>query len=137
MEAGEKLSLAQIRAVMAGTEWMRFEGKNRAEVYEFVGRTLREQSYETQKREAKGLLRAWVCRMAGLSRAQVTRLIHSFVREREVKPKAYRRNRFVSRYTRADIELLAEVDEAHETRERAGNAEDSVPRVPRVRQQGL
>ncbi len=33
----------------------------------------------------------------------------------EVKPRAYRRHRFRKRYTGADIELLAEVDEAHET----------------------
>jgi len=33
----------------------------------------------------------------------------------EVKPKPYRRNRFPTRYTRAGIELLAAVDEAHET----------------------
>jgi transposase InsO family protein len=115
MEAGEKLSLEQIRAVMTGTEGIRFEGKDRGQVYEFVGRTLREQSYDSQKREGKGLLRAWLGRMTGLSRAQVTRLIHRFVSDRGVKPKPYRRNRFASRYTRADIELLAEADEAHET----------------------
>jgi len=33
----------------------------------------------------------------------------------EVKPRAYRRHRFAKRYTRADIEVLAAVDEAHET----------------------
>ena len=87
MEAGEKLSLEQIRAVMAGTEGIRFEGRDRSEVYDFVGRTLREQCYKSQKRESKGLLRAYIGRMTGLSRAQVTRLIHSFVRERDVKPK--------------------------------------------------
>ena len=53
--------------------------------------------------------------MTGLRRAQVTRLLRSFSVEREVKVKAYRRNRFATRYTKADIELLAEVDEAHET----------------------
>lgn len=115
MEAGEKLSLEQIRAVMTGTEGIRFEGRDRSEVYDFVGRTLREQGYQRQRREAKGLLRAYIGRMTGLSRAQVTRLIHRFVSEREVKPKPYRRNRFASRYTRADIELLAAADEAHET----------------------
>jgi transposase InsO family protein len=115
MEAGEKLSLEQIRAVMAGTEGIRFEGKDRREVYEFVGRTLREQGYKEQSRAVKGLLRAWLSRMTGLSRAQVTRLIRCFVTERDVKQKPYRRNRFASRYRRADIELLAEADEAHET----------------------
>jgi transposase InsO family protein len=33
----------------------------------------------------------------------------------EIKPKGYRRHRFASRYGRADIELLAAVEEAHET----------------------
>jgi hypothetical protein len=53
MEAGEKLSLEQIRVVMAGTEGIGFEGNDRAEVYDFVGRTLREQGYESHKREGK------------------------------------------------------------------------------------
>jgi len=33
----------------------------------------------------------------------------------EVKLSSYRRHSFPSRYTRGDIELLAETDEAHET----------------------
>ena len=59
-------------------------------------------------REAKGLVRTYTGRMTGLSRTHVTRLIRSFVRKREVKQKPFRRNRFPSRYTRANIELLAE-----------------------------
>ena len=115
MEAGEKLSLEQIRAFVEGTEGIRFEGTDRGQVYEFVGRTLREQGYKEQSRAVKGLVRAYIGRMTGLSRAQVTRLIGGFLKDREVKQKPYRRNRFASRYTRADIELLAGVDEAHET----------------------
>ena len=115
MEAGEKLSLEQIRAFVEGTEGVRFEGTDRGQVYEFVGRTLREQGYKEQSRAVKGLVRAYIGRMTGLSRAQVTRLIGGFFKDREVKQKPYRRNRFASRYTRADIELLAGVDEAHET----------------------
>src|SRR5688572_13121027 len=79
MEAGERLSLEQIRAVMAGTEGIRFEGKDRGQVYEFVGRTLHEQRYDIRKSDARGLLRAYIGRMTGLSRAQVTPLISSFV----------------------------------------------------------
>ena len=45
----------------------------------------------------------------------MTRLIRQYQSGSEVKPKRYRRHRFPTRYTRADIELLAEVDEAHET----------------------
>jgi hypothetical protein len=53
--------------------------------------------------------------MTGLSRAQSTRLLGMYLSGDEVKPKPYRRHRFRQQYKREDIELLAEVDEAHET----------------------
>ncbi len=54
--------------------------------------------------------------MTGLSRAQaMTRLIACYRASGELQPAHYRRHRFPQRYTRADIELLATVDEAHET----------------------
>jgi transposase InsO family protein len=115
MQAGEPMSLEQIQAFLKGSEGLRFEGKSRQEIYQWVTQTLRQQGYERLGRAAKGLIRAWIGKVTGLSRAQVTRLLRSFSVEREVKVKAYRRNRFATRYTKADIELLAEVDEAHET----------------------
>jgi hypothetical protein len=51
----------------------------------------------------------------GLSRAQVTRLIARSKETGKVQEKPYRRNSFQSRYTKADIELLAAVHEAHGT----------------------
>jgi hypothetical protein len=53
--------------------------------------------------------------MTGLSRAQSTRLIGQYLAQGSIEEKTYRRRRFPSLYTRRDIELLAEVDEAHET----------------------
>jgi len=53
--------------------------------------------------------------MTGLSRAQVTRLIARYRANGELQPSPYRRHRFPQRFTFADIELLATVDEAHET----------------------
>jgi transposase InsO family protein len=53
--------------------------------------------------------------MTGLSRAQITRLIGRHAACGEVKEKTYRRHRFRTSYRRADITLLALVDEAHET----------------------
>ncbi len=115
MEASKRMSLEQIQVFLKASEGVRFEGKGRGEVYEWVTRTLREQRYEQQGRAAKGLIRTYIGKMTGLSRAQVTRLLTRFSESREVKQKAYRRNRFARRYTKADIELLAEVDEGHET----------------------
>src|ERR1700735_2748808 len=63
----------------------------------------------------KGLVRRYIAKMTGLSRAQAARLIRSYQGGSEVKPRAYQRHRFANRYTRSDIEVLAAVDEAHET----------------------
>ena len=52
--------------------------------------------------------------MTGLSAAQMDRLVRRFREHGYLKPTGYRRHRFPPRYTRADIELLATVDEAHE-----------------------
>ena len=45
----------------------------------------------------------------------MTRLIGQYLKHSEVKESSHRRHRFESRFTRADLELLARVDEAHET----------------------
>src|SRR5450756_1483178 len=72
------------------------------------------QQYHQQSRGARGLIRLYLAKMTGLSRAQVTRLIARYRTRGTVQPTVYRRHRFPQRYTRADLELLATVDEAHE-----------------------
>ena len=52
--------------------------------------------------------------MTGLSRAQVMRLIARYRKTGSLQSAPYRRHHFPQRYTRADIELLAIVDEAHD-----------------------
>jgi DNA-binding transcriptional ArsR family regulator len=115
MNSGERLSLDQIRAFLKASEEFRFLARKRREVYNWVTRTLVEHEYSSQPREAKGVLRQYLGKMTGLSRAQVTRLIGRYQESGLVKERGYRRNRFVRRYTTADMELLAGVDEAHET----------------------
>jgi transposase InsO family protein len=115
MEDGEKMSLEQIRAFLEASEEVRFEAQGREEVYAWVDRTLRQQDYERLPRGGKGLVRRYMAKMTGLSRAQVTRLIGRYRQGEPVKPKAYRRHRFRPTYTSADVELLAAVDQAHET----------------------
>ncbi|MBZ5727996.1 MAG: hypothetical protein LAP87_23765 [Acidobacteriia bacterium] len=60
------------------------------------------------------MVRRYLAKMTGLSRAQITRLVTLYREGQEVKPKPYRQRRFPQRYTRKDIALLADVDEAHE-----------------------
>jgi transposase InsO family protein len=112
---GERLSLEQIRAFLEGSSELRFEAGERQERYAWAGRILVEQEYESLSRQNKGLVRGYIGKMTGLSRAQVTRLIGHYKERGEVRAKSYRRHRFATRYSAEDIALLAEMDEAHET----------------------
>ena len=69
--------------------------------------------YSVLGRPEKGLVRRYVARMTGLSRAQVTRLITSYTDSGRVKAALYQRAKFASRYTKSDVELLAYVDKGH------------------------
>ena len=111
----EKLTVVEIEAFLGASESVRFAGQGRTEIYGWVQRLLGQQEYPRQGRRAKGLLRAYVAKMTGLSRAQVTRLISRYVQTGRVVPAAPRRHRFPRRYTSADVELLAAVDQAHES----------------------
>lgn len=115
MEQARPMSLEEIRAFLEASEEIRFEGRNRKEVYCWVKQTLTRQQYQKQGKAQKGLLRSYLAKMTGLSRAQATRLIGQYLAQGSIEEKKYRRRRFPSLYTRRDIELLAEVDEAHET----------------------
>jgi transposase InsO family protein len=115
MDDAEKLSLEAIGQFVAASEGIRFEAENRQQLYSWVERVLIEQQYAQQGKAARGLVRRYVEKMTGLSRAQVTRLIAGYTACGRVQVTAYRRRRFPQRYTRADIALLASVDEAHET----------------------
>jgi transposase InsO family protein len=114
MEQQGPMSLEQIQAFIAASEEIRFGGGKRKEIYNWVTQTLTEQQYHVQGKAGKGLLRSYVEKMTGLSRAQATRLIGQYRATGKVEERAYLRRRFPSLYTRRDIELLAEVDEAHE-----------------------
>jgi hypothetical protein len=115
MKNGERLSLEQIQIFLTASEEFRFEANSREEMYGWVARTLVEQEYGTRKREARGVVRSYVQKMTGLSRAQVTRLIGQYLENGMVRERRYRRNRFTIQYLAADMALLAAVDEAHET----------------------
>jgi hypothetical protein len=113
MDDSEATSLEQIRAFLAGSGGVRFAGQGRDEVYGWTEGTLVQHQYGILSRRERGLLRLYVARMTGLSRAQVTRLIASYADTGHVKAVPYQRRKFGSRYTKSDVELLAYVDKSH------------------------
>jgi transposase InsO family protein len=115
MKNGEHLSLEQMRAFLEGNEEIGFEASNRKELYEWTQATLCAQGYMGLPRSEKGVVKQYLSKVTGMSRAQTTRLIAQYVGNGIVKARRGPGKRYTASYTPADIALLAEVDEAHET----------------------
>ena len=110
-----ELSLEQIREFLKSSVAMEFRGQDRKEIYGWLARLLCRHEYWVRKKVEKGLLRQYAEKVTGMSRAQITRLIGRYKGDGTLEATPYRRHRFGSLYTRGDVELLASVDEAHET----------------------
>ena len=107
-------TLDQVRAFVEGSEAVDFTGAGRESVYEFVRRALVRLDYGRLGKSDKGLVRRYLAKVTGLSRAQLTRLIgqHRETGRIEDRRGGAPAHPFERRYTRADIRLLAAVDAA-------------------------
>ena len=110
----ESLSREQIREFLKSSQPIEFAGCGRNEKYAWVERVLGAQNYGELSRGERGVVRAYVEKVTGMSAAQTTRLIRAFLDHGVVRAGAYERRRFSVRYTPEDIALLAAVDRAHE-----------------------
>src|SRR5260370_41371773 len=114
MQNIERLTLDQIREFVEGSRSIGFSAPKREAVYEFIERVLKSQQYRRLGRGAKGIVRRFLVKMTGLSRAQLQGWIGRWMKTRSVQRKPACRPSFPRKYTAADIALLASVDAAHE-----------------------
>lgn len=110
----ESLSREQIREFLRSSEPIEFAGCGRDEKYAWVERVLRAQRFGELGKRERGVVRAYMEKVTGMSTSQATRLIRTFLDQGVVRAAAYQRHSFRARYTAEDIALLAEVDRAHE-----------------------
>ena len=73
-----------------------------------------EQKYFSLDKKGRGAVRALVGGVAGLSIPQVTRLIRRYRQSGQIQFQGATRRRFPMKYTTQDLELLIEVDRAHQ-----------------------
>lgn len=109
-------TLEQIRAFLEGAQLLGFAAPARDDAYDWISAELRRFRYTRLGKSDKGLMRRYLEKVTGLSRAQMTRLIRQFrhtgrIRDRRGRPA----KPFARRYTKADIRLLAEIDALHDT----------------------
>lgn len=115
MNDGQLHTLAQLQAFLDGTMAVDFAVATE-ERYSFIGRTVRRFSYRGLRRAQKAVVLRFLERVSGYSRQQLTRLVKRGT-ERPPLKKRYRGSRtsFSSRYTLADVLLLAHTDSLHGT----------------------
>ena len=114
MMNAESLSQEQIRDFLNSSQRIEFAGCQRSERYAWVERVLGTQNYGALGKGERGVVRAYVEKVTGMSVSQTTRLIRGFLDSGVVRMAPYQRHGFPARYTAEDIALLAEVDRAHE-----------------------
>ena len=71
-------TLEQLRAFLEGSQPLGFEVASREAAYEFITQTLRHFRYARLGKADKGLVRRYLCKVTGCSRAQMIRRIAQF-----------------------------------------------------------
>ena len=88
---------------------------SQSERYQWIDQVLRHFRYDNRSKADKGLLCAYLCRISGYSRQQITRLIRRYREQGALKWSVRPAKGFTSRYTKEDVRLLADVDALHDT----------------------
>src|SRR3989344_3626723 len=86
----------------------------RKETYKWVEETLVRFSYALEKKKNKKIIKKYIEKMTGYSRAQVTRLITQYIHTGKVVLSSKGKHSFDKVYQRKDITLLAKTDELHD-----------------------
>jgi hypothetical protein len=106
-------TLEQVKSFIEGSQEVEFKGLNAPEKYNWIEEVLKRFRYPKLQKEGKGLIKIYLLKLTGYSRAQLTRLIRLYQQVGHVQPAKYQRHRFPQRYTADDVALLAKTDELH------------------------
>lgn len=113
MDDSQITTLEQIRDVLKSSQGIAFKGVGREQRYRWIEAVVKRFDYFELGRKGKGLLKAYLQRLSGFSRAQLTRLLSRKLMRGTIGLLHGRRNSFTTKYTAADKELLAQTDNAH------------------------
>ena len=104
-------SMSQLKNFLSESEGIEFNRKNRKEVYSWIEETLIRFQYAILSKKEKGLIRKYLMKITGYSKAQLGRHITQYRNTGQVRIKEYERHKFQKKYTSQDIRLLAKTAE--------------------------
>lgn len=107
-------TIEDVRRFLKSTKKVEFKKQAQKEAYQWVEKILVKFGYVYQlNKKEKSVIKKYLEKMTGYSRAQTTRLIGKYLKTGKVKVVKYKRYCFKKRYSDSDIRLLAETDELH------------------------
>lgn len=114
MTNSKNICLSAIGDFLSKPPIIQFKSVSKKDRNEWIQNVIMDYKYLKCSRSDKGMLRRYIIRMTGISKSQLTRLIKDYRKRGTLKPREYERNKFKKIYTKGDIELLADLDNAHE-----------------------
>src|SRR3989304_4138322 len=109
MQNIERLTLTEMQEFVKGSGRIGLSVERGAAAYGLIQGVLAGQQYPGIRKAAKGIVRRFLTKVTGLSRAQMSRLIRRWNQSGRLEGRPARRRCFPRRYTAADIALLAAV----------------------------
>jgi hypothetical protein len=106
-------TLEQVKRFINSSQPIEFQGIKTLDKHSWIEEVLKRFRYPKLKKEGKGIIKDYLLKMTGYSRAQLTRLIGFYLKLGKIQPVKYQRHRFPQRYSAKDIVLLAQTDELH------------------------
>ena len=109
-------TIDQMEAFLAGSKAMAFAvATKKGERYQFAGKRLKRFSHQSLKRQDKGAMIRFLIKVTGYSPQQLTRMIQGYVKLGELQCYQKTVNGFERIHTAHDIQLLAGLDQRHDT----------------------
>jgi hypothetical protein len=103
----ERLTLAEMEKFVMTNRQVTWSAVEPESVYRLIERVLKAHRYRRLSKGQRGIVRRFLAKITGLSRAQLTRLIQRWMDTRRIERKPARRPSFHRRYNDADIASLA------------------------------
>lgn len=114
MQTTRSYTIDELQELLTTTDGLVFSSVSKKEAYVWIEETLRTYDYLHCSKPEKGILRQYLQKMTGFSRAWVTRLTRRYRMTTHVQTPPIQRHRFPRQYCPEDIALLADTDLAHQ-----------------------
>ncbi len=116
MNVNKLTTVKALEQFLAGTQPVTFSPEDHTQaVYTWIQSTLKKFRYTQMSKPHKGILMQYLIKITGYSRQQLARLVQQFRDTGKIAFKRKAVHRFAKKYTSADIRLLAELDNWHDT----------------------